>query len=119
MSEQKASNRIYEWFHGHETAMPDDSSMLVQQSEIDWVLKEVTALEARLETREDALRQIAQWADAYPLDIFPEPDFQRASALLMAGGITLDAISASNMRYVVREVGLIAKTALAAQQEGR
>ena len=81
------------------------------------LLDELAELRAKLEAREDALRQIAQWADAYPLDVFPEPDFQRASALLMAGGITLDAISASNMRYVVKEVGLIAKTALAAQQE--
>lgn len=61
----------------------------------------------------DALVKIAQWSDAYPLDIFPEPDLAKAAALLQAGGMTLDAISASNMRHVVVEVGMIAKTALA------
>ena len=88
---------------------------------VEWNLAadDALALEAKLEAKEDALRQIAQWSDAYPLDIFPEPDFQRASALLMAGGMTLDAISASNMRHVVEGVGQMAKAALADQQEGR
>ena len=76
-----------------------------------------SALEAKLEAMEDALRQIAQWSDAYPLDVFPEPNFARAHELLKAGGMTLDAISASNMRHVVEGVGRIAKAALDAPQE--
>jgi hypothetical protein len=60
----------------------------------------------------DALEQIVQWARAYPLAVFPEPDFVKARALLEAGGMTTDAISASCMRHVVEEVGKIAGRAL-------
>jgi hypothetical protein len=60
----------------------------------------------------EALEQIAEWARAYPLTVFPEPDFVKARALLEAGGITLDAVSASNMRHVVTEVAAIARRAL-------
>jgi hypothetical protein len=61
----------------------------------------------------EALLDIVKWSDAYPLEIFPEPDFKKAHALLQAGGMTLDAISASAMRHVVKGVGKIAKDALA------
>ena len=47
------------------------------------------------------LHSLDQWEQAYPLDAFPEPDFKKAAALLKAGGMTLDAVSASNMRHVV------------------
>ena len=60
----------------------------------------------------EALQRIEQWSKAYPLDIFPEPDFKKAAELLKAGGITLDAISASCMRHVVEHVGEIARKAL-------
>lgn len=64
-----------------------------------------------------ALEGIKRWADAYPLDIFPEPDFKKAHQLLVAGGMTLDGISASSMRHVVEGVGKIASDALAAEGE--
>jgi len=66
----------------------------------------------RIADLEQALQRIAEWSDAYPLKIFPEPDWKKAQALLEAGGMTLDAISASNMRHVVEGVGKIAKDAL-------
>jgi len=68
--------------------------------------------EEALERYEEALEHIVQWSEAYPLDIFPEPDFKKAAELLKAGGITLDAISASCMRHVVGGVGKIAREAL-------
>jgi len=52
--------------------------------------------------RGDALEKLQQWADAYPLAVFPEPDLDKAHELLQAGGMTLDSISASNMRYVIQ-----------------
>jgi hypothetical protein len=60
----------------------------------------------------EALEQIVAWSEAYPPNIFGEPDWKRAGDLLRAGGISLDAISASNMRHVVTEVGAIARAAL-------
>ena len=70
------------------------------------------AAEDRLDELIDALQQIQSWADAYPVGIFPEPDMKRAAELLSAGGITLDAVSASNMRHALKGVGEIARKAL-------
>jgi hypothetical protein len=64
------------------------------------------------ERHEDALRKIAQWAEAYPLAVFPEPDLKKARELLQAGGITLDAVSASAIRHAINGVGKIARDAL-------
>jgi hypothetical protein len=69
-------------------------------------------LEDENERLRDALQKIADWSDAYPLDVFPEPDFKRVRELLATGGVTLDAVAASNMRHVVEGVGAIAKRAL-------
>jgi len=70
----------------------------------------------RTEHLEEALQRIMQWSEewseAYPLDIFPEPNWKRAAELLNAGGISLDAISVSIMRRVVEGVGKIAREAL-------
>ena len=62
------------------------------------------AAEVKAEKYEDALKQIDNWAKAYPLDIFPEPDFTRVREVLEAAGITLDSVSASNMRRVIQGV---------------
>ena len=67
-----------------------------------------------IERLRDELEKIVQWSEAYPLDVFPEPDFKKARELLKAGGMTLDTISASAMRHVVEGVGRIAKDALSA-----
>jgi hypothetical protein len=64
---------------------------------------------------EEALHQIAQWADAYPLKVFPEPDeayYAKANEVLKANGMTLDRLSAAAMRHVIKQVGEIAKGAL-------
>ncbi len=81
---------------------------------VDLILMEVGMAKLMIENEHfaEALERIVQWSDAYPLEIFPEPDFKRAAELLQAGGMTLDAISASNMRHVVVGVGKIAREAL-------
>ena len=68
--------------------------------------------EDRIDKLEQALHKIESWSRAYPLKIFPEPDLVKACALLEAGGITLDAISAHAMRHVIEGVGEIAREAL-------
>ena len=75
------------------------------------------ATDRRLAALETALQGIATWSDAYPLDVFLEPDFKKAHEVLKAAGMTLDAISASSIRHVVEGVGKIAKSALAAGKE--
>ena len=66
----------------------------------------------RIEVLESAIKGLYQWADAYPLDIFPEPDFKKVHKVLTASGMTLDAISASNMRHVITRVKVILDEAL-------
>jgi hypothetical protein len=75
----------------------------------------LAALEAannRVEKLEAALEKLQQWSEAYPLDIFPEPNFADAVKALSRAGITLDAVSASNMRHVLMRVKEIADAAL-------
>jgi hypothetical protein len=66
----------------------------------------------RIEELEDALRRIYDWSRAYPIAVFPEPDWNKARVLLEAGGMTLDSIRASNMRLVMKGFGEIARKAL-------
>jgi len=61
---------------------------------------------------ESTLQLIVTWSEAYPLAVFPEPDFKKAAILLKAGGITLDAVSASIIRHAITGVGQIAREAL-------
>ena len=69
------------------------------------------------ERMEDALHRIKSWSEAYPLSVFPEPDFKKAHEVLTAHGMTLDAISASNMRHIIKTVQSIAEAALAASTQ--
>jgi hypothetical protein len=71
--------------------------------------------EARVNKLEDAMQRIADWADAYPLEVFPELDnayLKTAQEALQAHGITLDRLSASAMRHVITQVARIAREAL-------
>ena len=68
--------------------------------------------------RDKALEEIAQWAKAYPLDIFPEPDWKRSAQVLKENGLSLDNISAANMRHVITHVKAMVDAALSNQQKG-
>lgn len=55
----------------------------------------------------DKLLEIEKWCDAYPVDIFPEltaDDFKKIHNILKESGYTLDRISASNFRRVLKGV---------------
>ena len=73
---------------------------------------ELIATRARVAKLEEELQRIVRWGEAYPLEVFPEPDLKRAHEVLTAHGMTLDAISAHVMRLVVVGVGEIAREAL-------
>ena len=60
----------------------------------------------------EALERIRNLADAYPIEVFPEPDMELAHETLKATGISLDAISALNMRYVLNQVKKIVDEAM-------
>lgn len=74
------------------------------------------AIERICQSRGDALADIQRWAKAYPLSVFPEmsdEDWKRASDVLAGAGLSLDRISASNMRHVLEKLPPIAAAALA------
>ena len=56
------------------------------------------------EALRDKMHKIETWIEAYPVEVFPEPDFAKAHMALQVVGISLDAITASNMRYVLYEL---------------
>lgn len=74
--------------------------------------REGPRLEEQCERMQEALERIASWSEAYPLDIFPEPDLKLARELLAAGGERLDAVGAHCMRHVIDGVGKIAREAI-------
>ena len=63
-------------------------------------------------TCEDGCNGCDECTDYDEYDVFPEPDFAKAHELLQAGGMTLDAISASNMRHVISGVREIVEEGL-------
>lgn len=65
-----------------------------------------------IERMRGALDEIRQWSRAYPPDIFPTPDWIRPGEVLRAAGLSLDAISAANMRHVIKHVQKIVDAAM-------
>lgn len=102
------SERLSEW--------EQVATNAVRQTQEVFALLDITI--NRLERYSEALQDIAQWSEAYPTTIFPEPDLKKARQLLEAGGVTLDSVSAHCMRHVVEGVGKIAKQALKGETDG-
>ena len=126
-----------------ETPVADTQSDTPDKSRAEWIAEqmreygmytqgdEVIDLERRLrsaearaevaendaEHKDDALQKLSQWARAYPLSVFPEPDWTKAAKVLRDAGMTLDAISAANMRHVITQAQKIIDSALDAQEE--
>lgn len=69
---------------------------------------------AATEAAQEALEQILAWAEAYPIEVFPEPDWKRSAEVLKAAGLSLDRISASNMRHVITRVAELARATVKA-----
>jgi len=69
------------------------------------LLSENADLRRQLDEANDKLIKIDMWCRAYPLDVFPEPDLKEVRRLLEAGGITIDCVSASMVRHVLRGIG--------------
>jgi len=70
------------------------------------------------EAMDIVLHRIIAWCNAYPVDVFPEPDLKKVRELLEAGGVTLDSVSASNMRHVINGFRELAQAAIDAVQDG-
>jgi len=60
----------------------------------------------------EALQKIDNWAQAYPLEVFPKPDLKKAAVVLKASGMTLDSILYDAKRHVLEGVKDIVGEAL-------
>ena len=88
-------------------------NLVTEQTQALRAERELTKkLQARIKELEEVLTRIQNWAKAYPLEVFPPPDLKKAAQVLKAEGLTLDAITADAIRYVITEVSDIARQAL-------
>jgi hypothetical protein len=74
-------------------------------------MNERDILRKQLEIYLDMSDKLSNWVEAYPLEVWEEPDWNKVKELL--GDHLLSCISASNMRHVITQVGKIVKNALA------
>ena len=61
---------------------------------------------------EMAFDEIIRWEDAYPLDMFPEQDIEKARRILADNGISLTCLFAHGMRHVVTRCAEIVRKAM-------
>ncbi len=75
--------------------------------EISWdnLVKGAQELIAREREKYDALFfEIKEWSEAYPETVFPPPDWGKVRDALEMNGLTLDSVSAANMRHVIKRI---------------
>ena len=81
--------------------LPSEALYLHAQIPAEVAEQSDTELLAKIDGYEEIMHKINDWIQAYPVEVFPEPDFKKAAQVLKDAGMTLDAISASNMRHVL------------------
>jgi hypothetical protein len=91
------------------------NNWLVSEEQLMRFAKLVAAKER--EHYDDLFANIKGWCEAYPISVFPEPDFKKAHEVLKANGMTLDAISANNMKHVITQVQKMIDAAIRARGE--
>ena len=74
-------------------------------------------LREMIERLVDALEHITSNAEAWPEDMFPEPDWKRAAQVLKDNGMLLDNISGGVLRLVVGNMAKKAREPLAEARE--
>lgn len=74
-------------------------------------------LARKLAVYEQCLIEIQSWVKAYPTEVFPEPDMVQVKGILEAAGLSLDAVSASNIRAALSGIRTLVDVALAEDQD--
>ncbi len=106
-----------QWWHDYIRSLLDAANEQFLD-EIGRCENEVEGFEAKNEKLKEALERIQNWRNAYPLDVFPKPDLKKARKVLKDAGMTLDAISADNMRHVLDGIKDIVDSALKGRNNG-
>lgn len=105
----------------HQCPLCEVASLQAQNAELEESLSEqidtglehadeVIALRERVDAQGEILHRIKQWSEAYPIDVFPEPNLKNARNALLSAGETLDAVSAYAMRHVVTKIAAMIPT---------
>jgi hypothetical protein len=103
-----APEAVKRYFAHEAIVMGGRIQTVVLATDFDRVVAERDAMEKERDGLRERMERIQQWCDAYPLDVFPEPDFARVQTVLMDAGLSLGAVSASNMRHVLNGVRALA-----------
>jgi hypothetical protein len=61
-------------------------------------------MKAEREKYEALFAEIKEWSKAYPETVFPTPDWEKVRDALEMNGLTLDSVSAANMRHVIKHI---------------
>ena len=78
---------------------------LIKCEELNNVQRElIDDLTEQLEQKQDKLNQIEIWTGAYPLQIFPKPDYKKANEVLQKAGLSLGQITGGAMRHVLKGI---------------
>jgi arginyl-tRNA synthetase len=75
-------------------------------------MERISELTVELKAKDEALKEIITWANDYSLETFLKPDLQKAAEVLKAAGMTLDSVSADNMRQILDDIKNIVEHAL-------
>ena len=89
-----------------------DSSNWLQEQKAQWFRE-------NNERHDEFFTKLMNWINAYPIAVFPEPDFKKAAKVLNDAGMSIDAISAANMRHVLSGLNEMAREAMAEQSESK
>jgi hypothetical protein len=63
----------------------------------------------RIKQYKNVIDRLEQWCNAYPVDIFGDPDYSKVNQVLSEHGITLDSVPADIFRHVLQHVKEIIK----------
>src|SRR5688572_23760039 len=85
------------WFHIVDRAVKDRTLVVasfLERGDAELFLRAKGTHEPRDEPQDFFQQYLDEWAKAYPLDVFPLPDFARVAEVLKAAGLSLDCVSA-------------------------
>ena len=103
-----AANALWPNAVGKPHRWNDDGERCLDCGDKDWMADKhcsaAPVVQGMVMVPQEVIEKIEQWSRAYPTDIFPEPDFEKVREALEGSGITLDSVSASNMRHVITGV---------------
>lgn len=80
------------------------SALVVMQASDEW---------QAIDGLTDRLDRIRNWCDAYPIEVFPDQDLEKANSVLAEAGISMSAMHGQWARHIMDGIAAIAGKARA------